>query len=175
MTSKDEQENVENLGLNAETTDGEPSCQDLLAEQQRLLEEIQGRYTRLAADFENYKKRTERQSKDLIQRANKNLICGLLPIVDNFAIALGTVQDPAVLKGIKMIHDQMVETLENEGLVPIASVGCVFDPNLHEAAAYTESQELDDHIIVEEIRRGYMLGGQVIRPGMVKVNIKKEE
>jgi len=138
------------------------------------LEELQARYTRLAADFENHKKRTERQAGELVLRANQNLICDLLPVMDNFLLALETVKEQSVFKGIRMIYDQLSGVLENAGLVPIQSLGSVFDPTFHEAVAFTQSCE-DSNTIVEEIRRGYTLGGKVIRPAMVKVNIVKEE
>ena len=146
-------------------------CQEL----QQKNQELQAMYTRLSADFENFKKRTERQNRDLIIRANESLICGLLPVVDNFCLALNSVDDDSVAKGIKMIYDQLLTVLENEGLVAIDSIGCPFNPSIHEAVANVQSQDHGDNIIVEELRKGYMLAGKAIRPGMVKVNIKKED
>ena len=144
-------------------------------EQQEQLVEIEARYMRLAADFDNFRKRTERQTRDLILRANEDLICELLPVLDNYCLALDSIESESVRKGMKMIYDQLIRVLESQGLAAIGSVGCNFDPSLHEAVAHAESAEHGDNIVVEEIRRGYMLGGKVIRPSMVKVNIKKEE
>ena len=144
-------------------------------ELQQKHEELEAMYARLAADFDNYKKRTERQNRDLIIRANENLICRLLPVVDNFRLALASIGNESTGKGIKMIYDQLIDVLAGEGLEAIESVGCSFNPGIHEAVANVESPEHEDNIIVEELRRGYMLAGKPIRPGMVKVNIKKEE
>jgi len=164
-----------------ETKDNEPSFPEedlnsqVLAESRQQLEELQGRYARLAADFDNFRKRTERQNRDLVVRANENLICGLLPVLDNFQLALGSIHDESILKGVKMIYDQLLAVLENAGLAAIETVGGSFDPEFHEAIAREESEEQEDNIILEELRRGYLLGGKVLRPSMVKVNFKKEE
>jgi len=176
MTNNEEQiskeDELEELEVEAEAPE---KCQDQFMELKEQLDEIQGRYTRLAADFDNYKKRTERQTRDMVLRANQNLICGLLPILDNFCLALDSVPDESVLKGIRMIYDQLYSVLENEGLTAIDSLGSVFNPTLHEAVAHEEANGHEDNVIIQEIRRGYLLGGKVIRPSLVKVNIKKEE
>lgn len=138
-------------------------------------EELLNRYTRLAADFDNFRKRTHRQNQELVARANENLVCELLPVLDNFALALNTIEDPSILKGMQMIYGQLLGVLEGAGLEAIEAVGCPFDPDIHEAVARVESPEHEENIILEETRRGYILGGKVLRPAMVKVNIKKEE
>ena len=145
------------------------------AQLQVKYEELNNSYLRLHAEFDNFRKRTERQTRDLILRANEDLICELLPVLDNYCLALDSIESESVRKGMKMIYDQLIRVLESQGLAAIGSVGCNFDPSLHEAVAHAESAEHGDNIVVEEIRRGYMLGGKVIRPSMVKVNIKKEE
>jgi|SRR5690554_1291726 len=146
-----------------------------LLEKQSQLEELEKRYTRLTADFDNYRRRTEKQNREVVSRANERLICALLPVMDNFSLALESVADPSLLKGVEMIYNQLMQVLEGEGLKAIDAVECEFDPSVHEAVAREECAELGDNIIVEEMRRGYMLGDKVIRPSMVKVNISREE
>lgn len=149
--------------------------QEQIARLEMQLEEFQGKYLRLAADYDNFKKRTERQSKEIMLRANETLICGLLPVLDNFSLALSSIQDESVYTGVRMIYDQLLSVLRTEGLEEVQALGCPFDPACHEAVAYAESAEHDENVVTEEIRKGYILGGKVIRPGMVKVNINKEE
>lgn len=181
------EKNTENLDLNdaeeKEKSRVEGICsqekatedEEVAAELRRQLEEVQGKYLRLAADFDNFKKRTERQSTDLVVRANQDLIGGLLPVLDNFSLALNSIEDTSVQTGVKMIYEQLIGFLKSEGLEEIPSLGSDFDPCIHEAVSYIQSSDHDENVIVEEIRKGYKLKGKVIRPGMVKVNIKKEE
>ncbi len=138
-------------------------------------DELQGKYTRLAADYDNFRKRTQRQHQDIVTRANENIICALLPVLDNFGLALATIDDPSIHRGMEMIYSQLLGVLEKEGLAAIPAEGCSFDPAVHEAVARVERQECEENIIIEEIRKGYSLGGKVLRPAMVQVNIKEEE
>jgi len=164
VLSQDGQE----LPLNETAEDAEQNLQ-------LQLETLQANYTRLAADFDNFRKRTQRQTQEVIARANENLLFQLLPVLDNFCIALDSLADESVLKGMKMIYEQLIGVLEAEGVKIIEATGCAFDPLVHEAVAYTHCPDSDDNIILDELRKGYMLGGKVIRPSAVKVNIKKEE
>lgn len=166
-----EESQVEGTCNREKATEGEEE----VAELRRQLEEAHGKYLRLAADFDNFKKRTERQSTDMAVRANQALIAGLLPVLDNFSLALDSIEDTSVHTGVKMIYEQLMGFLKSEGLEEIPSLGSDFDPSIHEAVAYIQSSEHEENIIVEEIRKGYKLKGKIIRPGMVKVNIKKEE
>ncbi len=142
---------------------------------QQELETLQANYTRLAADFDNFRKRTQRQTREVVARANENLICQLLPVLDNFCIALESLADQSVHKGMTMIYDQLLGVLEAEGVKVIEALGCTFDPLVHEAVAHAQCPDCPDNAIVEELRKGYMLGGKLIRPSAVKVNIKKED
>lgn len=139
------------------------------------LETLQANYTRLAADFDNYRKRTQRQTQEVIARANENLFCQLLPVLDNFSIALSSLADQSVLKGMTMIYDQLMGVLEAEGVKVIETIGCSFNPMVHEAVSHDHCPELPEDAIIEELRKGYTLGGKVIRPAAVKVNINKED
>lgn len=138
------------------------------------LEDLRANYTRLAADFDNYRKRSQRQNLALIARANEQLVEQLLPVLDNFCIALKSLSEPSVLKGMTMIYDQLMGVLDANGVKVIETAGCVFDPQVHEAVAHAQQADSEDNAIVEEIRKGYILEGKVLRPAAVKVN-KKEE
>lgn len=153
----------------------EVDYQTLYSDEKEQRDELQGKYTRLAADFDNYRKRTQRQHQDLITRATENLICDLLPVLDNFCIALGTIDDPSIHKGMEIIYTQLLEVLETAGLVAISAVGCPFDPAVHEAVARVHCHEHEENIVIEETRKGYSLGGKVLRPAMVMVNLQEEE
>ncbi|HOC06050.1 MAG TPA: nucleotide exchange factor GrpE [Bacillota bacterium] len=139
------------------------------------LETLQANYIRLAADFDNYRKRTQRQTQEVVARANEELFCQLLPVLDNFSIALESLTDESVLKGMTMIYDQLMGVLEAEGVKVIEATGCTFDPMVHEAVGFDHCPDLPENAIIEELRKGYTLGGKVIRPAAVKVNIKKED
>lgn len=153
------------------TPDPEETPEDLGGE----LAALKDNYTRLAADFANYRKRTLRQTEEVVARATENMVCKLLPVLDNFCIALESLSDQSVLKGMSMIYEQLVGVLAQEGVRVIETEGCSFDPQIHEAVTQVHLEETPDNLIVEEVRKGYMLGGKVIRPAAVKVNIKKEE
>jgi molecular chaperone GrpE len=130
------------------------------------------RYQRLAADFENYKRRTRQELADRTQYANEELLRKLLPILDNFQRALDhtpSTVDPGWLEGIKMVARQFEATLADQGLTPISALGEPFDPSQHEAIARQETDEQPEGTIVEEMQPGYRLHERVLRPTLVKV------
>jgi molecular chaperone GrpE len=130
------------------------------------------RYQRLAADFENYKRRTRQELAERTQYANEELLRKLLPILDNFRRALDHAPngiDRGWFDGIKLIARQFEETLQAQGLSTIAAVGEKFDPTQHEAIAREETDEHEEGTVVEEMQPGYRLHDRVIRPTLVKV------
>lgn len=130
------------------------------------------RYQRLAADFENYKRRTRQDLADRTQYANEELLRKLLPILDNFRRALDhtpATVDPNWLEGIKLVARQFEAVLAEQGLVPIAALGEKFDPSQHEAIARQETDDHEEGTIVEEMQPGYRLHDRVLRPTLVKV------
>ena len=134
--------------------------------------EASNRYLRLAADFDNYKKRVRQEQSDTVQRANAELIERLLPVVDNFHRVIESAPeevDEAWLKGIKLTLQQLDELLVAQGVSPIEAVGQPFDPMLHEAIGHEESDELPEDTVVSEVRRGYRLHDRVVRPALVRV------
>jgi molecular chaperone GrpE len=134
--------------------------------------EASNRYLRLAADFDNYKKRVRQEQSETVQHANVELISRLLPVVDNFHRVIESAPpglDDAWLQGIKLTLQQLDELLASQGVSQIESVGTPFDPTLHEAIGHEESDEHPEDTVVSEVRKGYRLHDRVVRPALVRV------
>src|SRR6202165_472166 len=134
--------------------------------------EASNRYLRLAADFDNGRKRSRQEQAETVQYANADLIGKLLPVVDNFHRVIESAPDEvddAWLKGIRLTLQQLDELLASLGVSPIESVGTRFDPTLHEAIGHEESDEHPEDTGVTEVRRGYRLHDRVVRPALVRV------
>ena len=136
-------------------------------------EEYFGQLQRLQADFDNYRKRTQKEKADMIRYASERLVKDLLPVLDNFERAVEAARTnpdmASFTQGVDMIFKQFQDVLGKEGLKAMESVGQTFDPNLHEAVHRVDSQEYGENIIVEELQKGYYLKEKVLRPGMVTV------
>jgi len=162
-----EEENAEeeNLEENNENKQDGTTNQEIIELNQKLL--------RVAADFDNFRKRTRTEKEELVKYANTNLICEILPVLDNFQRAL-EIEDPGeevkkFLSGMEMIYRQLMQVLVQAGLEPIKALGEFFDPTKHEAVMQVEEPNSEDNSILEELRTGYMFKDKVIRPSMVKV------
>ena len=137
------------------------------------LARCQDRLLRTAAEYDNYRKRTERERRELADRAVESLLLDLLGIVDDFDRALeaeaagGAVE--AYRQGIELIHRRMMELLARRGVTAIDAVGADFDPNLHQAVTTAPAGERRDGEVIEQFSRGYMMGDRLLRPAMVKV------
>ena len=133
---------------------------------------LRDRLLRTAAEFDNFRKRVDRERRELSEFAAADLLSEFLPIVDNFERAL---QAPAPAEaegfrtGIEMIHKQMLDLLRKRGVTPIEALGADFDPNFHQAVIHEASGEHRDGEVIAELQRGYMLGDRLLRPAMVKV------
>ncbi|MGH7747424.1 MAG: nucleotide exchange factor GrpE [Candidatus Dormibacteria bacterium] len=137
-----------------------------------LLEERQSQYVRLAADFDNFRRRKAQELADRVRYSSEDAARALLPALDNLRRAVdhapeGT--DDAFLSGVRMTVRQFEEALATLGVTPIDAVGAPFDPSLHEAVAGVESPEVENDTVVDELQRGYRLHDRVIRPSMVRV------
>jgi molecular chaperone GrpE len=135
-------------------------------------ETLQDRLLRTAAEFDNYRKRVERERRDLFDFAAADVLAELLPIIDNFELALEAPAPPEAepfRRGVELIHRQMLDLLRKRGVAPIEAVGADFDPNLHEAVVHEPSERHRDGEVIEEMRRGYRIGDRLLRPAMVKV------
>ncbi len=126
---------------------------------------------RTAAEFDNYKKRTDRERAGVAEFAKANVIKELLPILDNIdrATAVGDNSSPDYIKGIEMIVKQFCGLGEKLGIKEVAQVGDNFDPNCHEAVMHIEDENFGENVIAEVLQKGYKIGDTVIRPAMVKV------
>jgi len=138
------------------------------------IESLNDRLLRLHAEFENYKKRMARERSEFMKFANEGLILECLPVLDNLERAVVTARSVAnaqgVAEGLEIILRLFQTTLEKAGVKPIVALGHEFDPNLHQAVAQAESLDARDNIVVEEVRKGYLLEGRVLRPSLVKVS-----
>ena len=155
---------------------------DILRERLQKCEEqnkeLEDRLLRLAAEFDNYKKRTAKEFGNLIGAANEDLIVDLLDTVDNFCRAVESDEVKAnhqgFCKGVEMIYAQLREVLSREGLEEMKPIGQKFDPNLHEAVGQVESDKYEEGTVAQEISKGYILKGKVIKPAKVLVAKQKE-
>jgi molecular chaperone GrpE len=150
---------------------------ELLAERDRLQAEVadlQDRLLRRQAEFENFRRRNERDRSDFLQYAGMEIVREILPILDDFERARKTeCSDESYRKGIELIYQRLVDTLTKIGLEPIeVGAGTEFDPNLHQAVVRLETEEAADNTILEEFQRGYNFKGKLLRPAMVKVAVK---
>lgn len=138
------------------------------------LADLNQKFLRVAADFENYKRRTVQEKDDLVKYSNAKLIGQILPVLDNFQLALKNPSENKevqnIVKGVEMIYRQLLEALEQAGMTKIEAVGHPFDPRLHEAIMQVEDDSVPEDTVVEELRAGYQLKERVIRPTMVKVS-----
>ena len=152
--------------------DGENRQPDPLETLQGEKDALQDRLLRMAAEFDNYRKRIERERREQAEAAAEGVLLELLPIVDDLERAL---QAPAAgdalayRAGVELIHRQMMDVLRRRGVTPIDTTGADFDPRLHQAVSQEPSDTHRGGQIIEEFRRGYLLGDRLLRPAMVKV------
>ena len=142
----------------------------------KSLEESQNGYLRVLADFDNFRQRQREETARLTSSARENLILKLLPMVDNFDRTLQATEAEhsyeSLVEGVTLTLKHIREMLEKEGLEPIEAVGQEFNPELHDALMRVETDEYPDNTIVDEIEKGYMLNGKVLRPSRVRVAAK---
>lgn len=164
-------------------TDASDALEAEKDELEKALEEVEmykDRWMRLAAEFENYKRRTAREFEALVQSASEDLIRDLLPILDGVGRALthrndGQADTEGYQEGVAMIMEQFPKVLENRNLTEIETVGQPFDPNVHEALMQMPSETVEAGHVVEVIEKGFCLGDKVLRPAKVVVSQGKPE
>ncbi len=163
------QEDSENLSE-------EPSQQDSKDKLQEEYDKLNQQYIRLAADFENYRKRQAQEREALIKYGTESALTNLLEILDNFERGKKALENTDDVEKVKesfnLIHKQVFDTLTKLGLEEIKAVGEEFDPNFHEAVMQTPSEEHPENIVIAELQKGYKVGDKVIRPTMVNVATK---
>lgn len=138
---------------------------------QRERDDLYDRLLRTTAEFDNYRKRVERERRDLVDAAASDIVRDLLPVIDDFdrALAAPASTGDALRRGVELIHRRLLDVLRARGVEPFESVGDIFDPAWHEAVATEPVGARRDGEIVAELRRGYRLNGRLLRPAQVKV------
>jgi molecular chaperone GrpE len=157
-----------------ETSGGEALVStDPLADMQRERDDYYDRWMRKAAEFDNYRKRVERERREQSDQAVLDLLQELLLVVDDFDRALtadaGGERGEAYRRGIELIHAKLHEVLKKHGVRPIEALGADFDPNFHQAVIQESSPDHREGEVIGELRKGYMIGDRLLRPAMVKV------
>lgn len=137
------------------------------------IEELTDRVRRQMAEFDNFRKRTEKEKTQMFETGAKSIVEKILPVVDNFERGLAAVTEEEkgtpFVEGMEKIYKQMMTVLEEAGVKPIEAVGQEFDPNLHNAVMHVEDEEFGENIIAEEFQKGYTYRDSVVRHSMVKV------
>lgn len=171
-----EQNTVETNGeeqLPATTPEGQ--LEAVAAERDQLAAEkadLQDRLLRRQAEFENFRRRVERERGDFVQYAGMELVRELLPVLDDFERAMKVeTADREYAKGVELIYQRLFDILKKAGLEPIETQGRKFDPNHHQALDMVETTEAEDQAILQEYQRGYNFKGKLLRPSLVKVAV----
>jgi len=142
-----------------------------LKEAEEKIKELEDRFLRLTAESDNYRKRAAREKDEARQFANQSLIESLLPVLDNFQMALDAAKDadPSVREGVEMILGQLKGVLTDSGVEEIDALGEMFNPELHEAVSQQETTAAEEGCVVKQLRKGYRLRERLVRPASVVV------
>lgn len=137
------------------------------------IEELTDKVKRQMAEFDNFRKRTEKEKSQMYDMGAKTIVEKILPVIDNFERGLAAVpednKEDAFVVGMDKIYRQMLTVLEEAGVKPIEAVGAEFDPNFHNAVMHVEDETLGENVVAEELQKGYMYRDTVVRHSMVKV------
>lgn len=143
-------------------------------ELRKQLEAEQNKYLRLLADYDNFKRRTQKDKEIANKFRSQSLLSDILPVLDNFERAMSVTtnseESASLLKGLEMVQKSLIEAVSREGLEEIKAVGEPFDPNFHQAVMQEKDDSAEPGTVLQELQKGYMLKGRVLRPAMVKVN-----
>lgn len=156
-------------------------CEALKAEAEELTNEnaaLRDQLLRKQAEFENYRRRTERERAEIYRRGKKEVLLEMLSVLDNFERAVlsvaKTAEEDALKLGFELIYKQFKDILVRMGIEPVESVGHLFDPHLHEAVTIEQTADHEANMVIEEFQRGYKMGDQLLRPAQVKVAASPE-
>jgi len=151
-----------------------PQEENEIDKMKKELEESNNKFLRLNAEFQNFKRRTEKEKADIFKFANGKLFGELLGIMDNMERALDHIEDETsiehVVEGLQMIKKSFDEVFEKNAVKAIEAVGAAFDPEMHHAVMSEESEDHDADVVIQELQKGYTINDKVIRPSMVKVS-----
>lgn len=168
--TSDDASDAEEVEETVEKDEGKTSKKD---QKDAVIEDLQDRLKRQMAEFDNYRKRTEREKSAMFEMGASDVIKKLLPVVDNFERGFKSITDEEkenpFAKGMDMVYKQMLKMLEDLKVAPIEAVGSEFNPELHNAVMHVDDDSLGENIIVEEFEKGYTYRDTVIRHSMVKV------
>ena len=162
---------MEDEGATTEVVDPSPGLAEEIVELRKERDGLHDRLLRQAAEFDNYRKRIDRERKDLSEYAAADILRDMLPIVDDFERAL-KVEAPGAdpyRQGLEIIHRGLLDLLRKRGVTTIDAVGTDFDPHIHQAVAYEDAPDKREGEVIAEFARGYRLGDRLLRPAMVKV------
>lgn len=171
--AKADAEGEEASDADAPAENAGPETEDLQQDNKLAaeLKEKEDRILRLQADFDNFRRRTAKEKEEISAVVTQGILKDMLPLLDNFerAMAAEATDGEAFQKGVEMIFTQLGEILKKNGLEKIETEGKKFDPNFHQAVMRVQNEELEDDDIAQELQKGYMVKGRVIRPSMVQV------
>ncbi|MBE5940131.1 MAG: nucleotide exchange factor GrpE [Lachnospiraceae bacterium] len=176
-TTEESVESAEAVETDDETTEEDDDMKlkkkDKKDKKDLMIEELTDKYKRTFAEFDNYRKRTDKEKAAMYEIGAKDIIEKILPVVDNFERGLQTVSEEdrslPFVDGMDKIYKQLIKTLEDAGVKPIEAVGKEFDPNLHNAVMHIDDENFGENIVAEEFQKGYMYRDTVVRHSMVKV------
>jgi molecular chaperone GrpE len=142
------------------------------------LKEMSEKYLRLYAEFDNYKKRVNKDKEELLKYGQESLLYELLTVIDNLELALKHASDEVstgLIQGVEITYKELMKTLEKFGLTAVEAEGENFDPSVHHAMSQVERDDVEENLVVEEYRKGYKLKDKVLRPSLVSVSKKPPE
>ncbi len=174
-TVKNDEIKEKDEALEPEEIQKEASCQaeeaenEALCELQKKYDELYDKHLRTLAEYDNYKRRTQKEKDETYVNAQIDTVGNLLPVLDNLERAVASEEDSPFKEGVQMIVKQLLETLEKMGVSEIEAEGCPFDPNVHNAVMHIEDEELPENTVAEQFQKGYKMKEKVIRHSMVKV------
>lgn len=178
MNSASDTDGVMGSEPTAKVSDPAATLESVTAERDRLLDEkndLTDRLLRRQAEFDNFRRRAERERSDVLEFAHTESVRAILPILDDFERALKTETiDKEYARGMELIYQRLSDALKKLGLEPISAQGQKFDPHLHHAVDMVETDEVEDHTVIDEYQRGYNFRGRLLRPAMVKVAVAKK-
>jgi molecular chaperone GrpE len=165
------EERIDGEGSAPAATDTVPPPVEEVEELRKERDGLQDRLLRQAAEFDNYRKRIDRERRETAQYAAVDFVQDLLPVIDDFerALQIDAPGAESYRQGLEIIHRALMEMLRKRGVTPIDAVGTDFDPQIHQAVAYEEAADRRDGEVMEQFTRGYRLGDKLVRPAMVKV------
>ena len=171
VQEQEQEAQLEDEGGANESVDATPGLADEIVELRAERDALQDRLLRQAAEFDNYRKRIDRERREASEYAAADLLEDVLPILDDFERAL-QVEAPGsepYRQGLEIIHRALLELLRKRGVTAVEAVGAMFDPHIHQAVAHEDAPGTPEGEVTAEFRRGYRLGDRLLRPAMVKV------